>query len=335
MATVLVTMRGVELGEDGPFAALHRAGHDVRHVPRDRRTPLDEAVAALTGCAAVIAGGEPYTAALFDAAPHLGHVARFGAGYDAVDVAAATARGVVVTNGAGANAAAVADLTLGLIIAVARNIALHDRTIRGGVWQGRMGADVWQQTLGIVGLGRIGQGVARRARGFDMRILAYEPYPNMDAVRTLGVELVPMERVFAEADFVTLHLPASAETTKLVAARLLGLMKPTAYLINAARGALVDEDALYEALRDHRIAGAGLDVRATEPPADARLASLDNVVMTPHTGAATPMARLRSGQAAAGAVVDVLRGVRPEGLVNPEAWEARRGRPAAQSGSRR
>src|SRR5436190_1635658 len=291
MVTVLVTMRGVELGEEGPFATLHRAGHDVRHVPRDRRTPLEEAVAALAGCPAVIAGGEPYTAELFDAAPQLRHVARFGAGFDAVDVAAATSRGVVVTNGAGANATAVADLTIGLIIAVARNIALHDRTIRGGVWQGRIGADVWQQTLGIVGLGRIGQGVARRARGFDMKILAYEPYPNADAVRELGVELAPIERVFAGSDFVTLHLPASDETAGIVDARLLGLMKPDAFFINAARGRLVDEDALYAALSERRIAGAGFDVRAIEPPTDARFNALDNIVMKPNTDAATPKAQ--------------------------------------------
>ena len=321
MAEVLVTMRGFDTSESGSLGALHRAGHAVRHVPRDRRTPLAEAAAALQGCAAVVAGGEPYTAELFDAAPQLRHVARFGAGFDQVDVAAATARGVVVTNGAGANATAVADLTIGLIIALARNIALHDRTIRGGVWQGRMGADVWQQTLGIVGLGRIGQGVARRARGFDMKILAYEPYPNADAVRELGVELAPIERVFAEADFVTLHLPASDETAGLVDARLLGLMKPEAFFVNAARGRLVDEDALYAALSQRRIAGAGFDVRAIEPPTDARFNQLDNVVMTPHTGAATPRARLWSGQAAADAVVRVLRGERPEGLVNPEVWD--------------
>jgi phosphoglycerate dehydrogenase-like enzyme len=321
MARVLATVRGLDVTEHGPLGALRRAGHEVRHVPRDRRTPLAEAIAGLEGCAAVVAGGEPYTAELFDAAPQLRHVARFGAGYDAVDVAAASARGILVTNGAGSNASAVADLTMGLIISVARNIALHDRTIRQGAWQQRMGADVWQQTLGIVGLGRIGQAVARRARGFDMRILTCEPYPNADAVRELGVELVPIERVFSEADFVTLHLPASAETARMVDARLLGLMKPTAFFINAARGALVDEDALYEALRANRIAGAGLDVRAPEPPADTRFDDLDNVVMTPHTGAATPMARLRSGQAAAEAAVSALRGERPEGLVNPEVWE--------------
>jgi D-3-phosphoglycerate dehydrogenase len=187
-----------------------------------------------------------------------------------------------------------------------------------------MGADVWQQTLGIVGLGRIGQAVARRARGFEMRILAYEPYPNQDAVRDLGAELAPLERVFGEADFVTLHLPASRETAGLVDARLLGLMKPTAFFINAARGALVDEDALAAALREGRIAGAGFDVRATEPPQDGRFSDLDNVVMTPHTGAATPKAHFLCGQAASRSVLQLLRGERPDGLVNPEVWEQRR-----------
>jgi D-3-phosphoglycerate dehydrogenase len=321
MATVLVTMRGLDASENGSLAALHKAGHTVKSAPRDRSTPIAEAAKALEGCTAVVAGGEPYTAELFDAAPQLRHVARFGAGFDQVDVAAATARGIVVTNGAGANPTAVADLTIGLMISIARNIALHDRTIRGGTWQGRMGADVWQQTLGIVGFGRIGQGVARRARGFDMKILAYEPYPNAAAVKEHGVELAPIERVFAESDFVTLHLPAMAETEKTVDARLLGLMKPSAFFINAARGKLVDEDALYAALKEKRIAGAGFDVRWDEPPKDSRFSELDNVVMTPHTGAATPKARQWSGEAAAEAVVRVLRGERPEGLVNPEVWD--------------
>jgi D-3-phosphoglycerate dehydrogenase len=321
MATILVTMRDLDTSASGPLAALHRAGHALRVEPLGRDAPFADVVKALDGCPAVIAANERYDAALFDAAPGLRHVARFGAGFDAIDVAAATARGVVVTNGAGANANAVADLTLGLMIALARNVALHDRTIRGGVWRGRMGADVWGQTLGIVGLGRIGQLVARRARGFDMKLLAYDPFPSEVAFRELGVELAPIERVFAESDFVTLHLPASDETNGLVGADLLGLMKPTAYFVNAARGPLVDEDALYTTLSEGRIAGAGLDVRAKEPPADARFNALDNVVMTPHTGAATPKARELSGRAAAEAVLRVMRGERPEGLVNPGVWE--------------
>ena len=328
MATVLITMRGLDTSAAGPLGALFDAGHEVRVAPRERAAAPAAAAAALEGCAAVIAGGEAYTADLFDAAPGLRHVARFGAGYDAVDVAAATARGVVVTNGAGANATAVADLTFGLILAVARNIARYDREIRAGLWQSRLGADVWQQTLGVVGLGQIGRAVARRARGFEMRVLACEPAPDAAAVDALGVELVPLERVFAESDFVSLHLPSTAETAGLVDARLLSLMRPGAFFINAARGALVDEDALYAALREGRIAGAGLDVRRAEPPGDGRFEALENVVMTPHTGAATPLSRVLSGRAAAASVVRVLRGERPEGLINPEVWDSprRRGR---------
>lgn len=322
MGTVLVTMSGLDLGETGPFGPVLQAGHTIRHTPRGRSETLAEAVAAVEGCDTVIGGGDFFNAALFDAAPQLRHVARFGAGYDTVDVAAATAHGVVVTNTSGANATAVADLTLGLMIMVARNMALHDRNIRQGIWQGMMGADVWQQTLGIAGFGRIGQQVARRARGFDMRVIAYDPVPNREAAQSLGVELTTIERVFSESDFVTLHLPASAETARLVGAPLLSLMKPTAFLINAARGAIVDEDALYAALREKRIAGAGMDVRTSEPPTDGRFEELDNVVMTPHTGAATPKARIWSAQVVAEQVTRVLRGERPESLINPEVWPA-------------
>ena len=204
---------------------------------------------------------------MFDGAPQLRHVSRIGIGYDAVDVAAATARGVVVTNTPGANANAVADFTMGLLLGVARWIPLFDREVKSGTWQSRLGGDVWQKTLGIVGLGNIGRGVARRARGFDMKILAYEPYPDQAFVREHGIDW-RAGRVFAESDFVTLHLPSSAETENTVNARTLGLMKPTAYLVNAARGPLVDEDALYRALAEKRIAGAALDVRVVEPNYD-------------------------------------------------------------------
>jgi D-3-phosphoglycerate dehydrogenase len=157
-----------------------------------------------------------------------------------------------------------------------------------------------------------------------MRILAYEPFPNEEAVRELGVELMPLERVFSESDFVTLHLPASAETDGLVDQRLLALMKPTAYFINAARGTLVDEDALYDALANKRIAGAALDVRAGEPPKDTRFDDLPNTVLTPHTAAGTVQARINGGKMAAEDVMKVLAGQQPVGLVNPEVWEKRR-----------
>ncbi|MFN8526037.1 MAG: phosphoglycerate dehydrogenase [Chloroflexota bacterium] len=321
MSTVLVTRRHTGPGPNGPLAPLYAAGHDVRHVPANPQTPAADLIRALDGCAAVVAIIEPYTAAVFDGAPQLRHVSRIGIGYDAVDVDAATARGVVVSNTPGANANAVADFTLGLLLSVARWIPVFDREVKAGTWQSRLGADIWQKTLGIVGLGNIGRGVARRARGFDMRILAYEPYPDQAFVREHGVELAPLERVFAESDFVTLHLPSSAETENTVNDRTLGLMKPTAYLVNAARGPLVDEEALYRALAERRIAGAALDVRVVEPNYDALFRELDNVVLAPHAAGSTESAVTASIRAAAENVVRVLRGERPDGLINPAVWE--------------
>ena len=284
MATVLVTRRNTDLRPDGPLAPLYEAGHEVRHVPANPQTTAAELVRALDGCEAVVAIIEPYTPEVFDGAPQLRHVSRIGIGYDAVDIAAATERGVVVSNTPGANANAVADFTLGLLLGVARWIPAFEREVKGGTWQTRIGADVWQKTLGIVGLGNIGRGVARRARGFDMKILAYEPYPDTAFVREHGVELAPLERVFGESDFVTLHLPSSAETENTVNDRTLGLMKPSAYLINAARGPLVDEAALVAALDSGRLGGAGLDVVTTEPlTKDSPLVGRDNVILTPHT----------------------------------------------------
>src|SRR5690349_16525654 len=234
MATVLVTRRaGTDVSATGPLAALFEAGHTIRHVPATPLTRIAERLEALEGCAAAIASIEPYTTEVFEAAPGLKHVSRIGIGYDAVDVVAATAQGVVVSNTPGANATAVADFAMGLLLGVARWIPLFDRQVRAGTWHAQIGADVWQKTLGIVGLGNIGRGMARRARGFDMRVLAYEPYPDMAFVKEHGVELVELDEIFKQSDFVTLHLPASADTENTVNARTLGLMKPTAYLINA------------------------------------------------------------------------------------------------------
>ena len=186
------------------------------------------------------------------------------------------------------------------------------------------GVDIWRRTLGIVGLGRIGKGVARRALGFDMRVIAHEPYPDRAFVAAHGIELVSMEEVFRQADFVTLHLPASRETERIVDASKLALMKPTGYLINTARGKLVDEDALYAAVRSGRIAGAGIDAWTVEPMTDPRWADLDNVVITPHSAPSTDGVWTAGWQMATEIVLNVLRGEKPAQLLNPDVWERRR-----------
>ena len=324
MTTVSISLGRLQSPDAPELRPLREAGLDLtigRGLPT---TPVSEVIENLRGCAAVVAGGEPYTAEVFRACPDLKLVARFGVGYDAVDVPAATEHGVVACTTPGTNDWAVADHAIGLIIDLAHNISRADRSMRRGEWQPSPGVDVWQKTLGIVGLGRIGKGVARRARGFDMRVIAYEPYPDQQFVAANGIELVSMDDVFRQADFVTLHLPAMPETTKIVNAEKLALMKTSAFLINTARGKVIDEDALYAAVRSRRIAGAGLDAWTTEPLDTDRWYALENVVVTPHSAPATAGVWTVTWDMISRIVLARLRDEQPEGMLNPEVWERRR-----------
>jgi len=324
MTTVALNMSRAEdeLGEIP--AGLREAGLELRLGSGKLSTPVAEVIESLDGCAAVIAGQEPYVAEVFDACPELRLVVRFGVGFDAVDVPAATERGVLVATIPGTNEWGIADHTIGMILDLAHGISSHDRAMRRGEWQAQRGIDVWRATIGIVGLGRIGRSVALRAAGFEMRVIAYEPDPLMEFVEEHGVELVTLERVFSESDFVTLHLPAMPETERLVDASKLALMKPTAFLVNTARGDVLDEDAVYDALRSGQIAGAGLDAWTTEPMLDPRWSALENVVLTPHCGANTLGVWTASGAMAVDIVLKVLRGEKPDQLLNPESWDAQR-----------
>ncbi|MDB5060095.1 MAG: serA 3 [Chloroflexi bacterium] len=321
MATVLVTDGIYQPGERGGMSLLEEAGVTLRFVALPPNTPTADMIHHLQGCFAVIASSQQYTDDLFTVLPDLCVVARLGVGYDAVDIPAATRRGVSVLTTPGTLEWAVADHTMGMIIALAHQIVKADRAIRQGNWQAFYMLDVWRKTLGLVGLGRIGQMVAQRARAFDMRVLAHEPRPDMAFVEKHGIELVPLDDLLAQSDFVSLHVPLTEETRGLIDARRLALMKPHAYLINTARGTLVDEDALFEALQSGRLGGAGLDVRVNEPPTDTRFAELDNVVATPHMAGLTDGRRLACGIMTAEGILHVLRGERPEGLVNPEVWK--------------
>jgi len=324
MTTVALNMnRGEdELGEIP--AGLKEAGLELRLGSGKSSTAVAEVIESLDGCAAVIAGQEPYVAEVFDACPELRLVVRFGVGFDAVDVPAATERGVLVATIPGTNEWGVADHTIGMMLDLAHGISRHDRSMRRGEWEAQQGVDMWQATLGIVGLGRIGRSVALRAAGFDMRVIAYEPDPVMEFVEEHGVELMELDRVFSEADFLTLHLPAMPETERLVDASKLELMKATAFLVNTARGNLLDEDAVYEALRAGQIAGAGIDAWTAEPMLDERWFALENVVLTPHCGANTLGVWTASGAMAVDIVLKVLRDEKPDQLLNPEAWDAKR-----------
>ena len=293
---------------------------------RDDRTlsaeELHRLVAGADGVLCLLT--DPIDAATLDAAQGCKIFANMAVGYNNVDVAAATERGILVTNTPGVLTDCTADLTWALILAAARRVAEGDVEMRAGRFPGwgplyMLGGDVTGRTLGLVGPGRIATAVARRAAGFEMRVLyaGRRANPEMDA---LGAERVDLDRVLAESDFVSLHVPLADETRHLIDAKALGKMKPTAYLINTARGPVVDEKALVEALKSGRIAGAGIDVYEDEPAMAPGLSECTNAVLLPHLGSATLGVRAAMSRIAAENLVAALEGRRPPNLVNPEAW---------------
>jgi len=255
-------------------------------------------------------------AGLIQRLPNLRVIAMHGVGVDQVDVAAATARGIIVTNVPGANAQAVAELTIGLMLAVLRRIPMADGRLRAGDWAGgrTLGNELSGLTLGLVGLGNIGRKVASLARAFGMTVLGYDPNVVQPPE---GVKLTDLPSLLSNADIVSLHAPQTPATEKMINTTTLALMKPTAVLINTARGALVDEQALAEALKAGRLAGAGLDVYAQEPPDPANpLLKLENVVLTPHIGSSTRGALRNIARIAGEDVARVLKGEIPLHRVN-------------------
>jgi glyoxylate reductase len=263
-------------------------------------------------------------AELLDAAPRLRVITNMAVGYDNIDVAAATARRIPVTNTPGVLTETTADLAWALLMTAARRIAEADRFTRAGRWTTwepmlLLGQDVHHATLGIIGLGRIGAEVAKRGRGFDMRLLYHARNRRPEQERELGLEYVSLDDLLRQSDFISVHTPLTEETRGLIGERELALMKPTAVLVNSARGPIVDQRALTAALQERRIAAAGLDVFEEEPIApDDPLLALDNVVVLPHIGSASTATRGKMARMAAENCLAVLEGRRPANPVNPE-----------------
>jgi len=288
-----------------------------------------ELLGSLRRADVVISIYAPISAEMMDVAPGLKAILTFGTGYDHLDVAAATERRIYVSNTRGANAEAVAELSFCLMLNLFRKTYRADVLVREGAWRKGTafpawlsGAELWKKTLGIVGLGRIGQRVARIGSGFEMRILAYDPYVSAESARGVAATLVELVEVFRESDVVTIHVPLCADTDRLVDTEKLALMKPTAYLINTCRGPVVDEEALITALQDGRIAGAGLDVFHQEPlPPDHPLLTLDNVILTPHIGGFTDETLESASMSVAERALQVLAGSVPDNLVNRTVLE--------------
>jgi D-3-phosphoglycerate dehydrogenase len=316
---VLVTEQLATTGID----ALRAAALDV-----DERVGLSrvELLESVNGAAAlIIRSATQVDAEVLEAGSALVVVGRAGIGLDNVDVDAATRRGVMVVNAPQSNVLSAAEHTIALMLAQARNVPQADRDLRAGGWNRSRweGVELYGKTLGVVGLGRVGVLVAQRAHAFGMRLAAHDPYVSAERARQLGVELVPtLEELVAMADFLTVHLPKTPETLGLIGRDLLAKAKPTLRIVNTARGGIVDEVALAEAVRDGRIAGASLDVFEAEPTTESPLFELEQVVVTPHLGASTAEAQDKAGQTIAEQVVLALQGDFVPYAVNVAASEA-------------
>jgi len=313
---------------DAALDVLRRqcGGFDMN--PRDRaltRAELVEGVKGRDGVLCILT--DTIDDEVFAAAgPRCRVFANMAVGYDNIDLAAATRRGILVTNTPGVLTETTADLAWALLFAVARRIVEADRYFRAGRWTGWgpmqfLGHDIHGSTLGVIGAGRIGVAVALRSVGFRMRVFYTDPQERAELAR-IGASRVPLEHLLRESDFVTIHVPLVPATRHLIGARELSRMKPTAYLINTSRGPVVDEAALVVALKERRIAGAGLDVYENEPAPAPGLTELENVVCIPHLGSATLATRSRMAVMAAENLVAALRGERPPNLVNPEVLPA-------------
>ena len=279
-------------------------------------------VDGLEGAWAVVAGSETYTERVLSGLPQLQLIVRCGVGFDGIDVPAATARRVAVATTPDANSDGVADLTLALMLACLRRIAVGDRYVRSGGWRlpGLCG-DLTGATVGVVGLGRVGRNVVRRLVGFGCQVLAYEPYPDVDFCAEHGVELAELDALLPHVDVLSIHVPLTDETYRLLGARQLALLKPTAILVNTSRGSVLDEPALVEALVAGRIAGAALDVYDHEPLDSTHpLAALDNVVLSAHAASFTRLSVARMLASASASLFAAAAGELPLGCVNPEAW---------------
>lgn len=276
---------------------------DIRSVDGTDRPALLDALADAS--AILIRSATNVDAEAIAAAKQLKVVARAGVGLDNVDIKAATEAGVMVVNAPTSNIISAAELTVGHILSLARHIPAAHASLAAGTWKRSKytGVELFEKTVGIIGLGRIGALITARLQAFGMNVVAYDPYVTSARAQQLGVTLLTLDELLAQSDFISIHMPKTPETTGMISTDQLALMKPTAFIVNVARGGLIDENALFAALKSNRIAGAGLDVFVSEPPTGSPLLELDNVVLTPHLGASTDEAQEKAG-------VSVARSVR-------------------------
>jgi len=319
---VLITARSFRELRGEHWDLLEKEGCDVVSSPYDRPLTEAEMLDLVGGVDGTVVGLDEVTAQVIGASTDLKVIAKHGVGVDNIDLAAATAAGIVVTNTPGANEAAVAELTIALMLALARHLVKHHQVVSQGGWARQTGTELAGKTLGLIGCGRIGQEVVKRAHALGMEVVFYRRTPT----EVPGATQVSLDELLTRSDYVSVHVPYTSETHHILDAEAFAKMKDGVCVINTARGGTVDEAALYEALVAGKVAGAALDARPQEPPPpDDPLNTLENVILTPHAGAATREAVLRMAKMATESLLAVLRGERPTNVVNPEVYAKSRG----------
>lgn len=318
---VLITTRSFGKEVPDPLERLQQAGCAILEWREGSGRDPAELSPLLAQAEAWIVAFHPITRETLAGAPRLRVIAKHGVGVDNIDIAAATKRGIVVAIAPGTNDQAVADLTLALLLSLLRRIPEANASVRAGRWERFLGFGLTGKTLGILGLGRIGQGVARRAKGFGVELLGADPNWPGDAARDIGIQRVNRDALLAHSDIISLHLPLTPETEGLIGENEIARMKDGVWIVNTSRGRIVQEKAMYEALVRGKVAGYAMDVFETEPPAGNPLLQLPNVVATPHIGTYTRESLQLMGERCAEAVLRVLRGERPEFVVNPDAYQ--------------
>lgn len=306
MKKILITPRSFGKHSSEPFDMLKNQGYEVVVNPYGRIMTEDEMIKGIEYVDGIIVGVDPLNSNVLRNAKNLKIISKYGVGTDNIDMEYARNNNIPVAITRGANSDAVADYAFALMLAVARKVLTIDKECRNLDWKKVTAIDMYGKTIGILGLGSIGKGVAKRAKGFDMKVLAYDTYKDYEFARYNGIEFVELERIYKECDFISIHLPLMQETKNIIGKKEFDMMKNTAVLVNTARGGLIDECALYEALKNNTIWGAGIDVFEKEPPEKSEILKLDNIVIGSHCAASTYEAVDNMGKISAQNIINVL-----------------------------
>ena len=313
---ILITPRSFASTSKKTLEMFRKKGYEI--IKNETSRPLNnrEMSVKIKDVDGIIIGIDDLNAQIIKQARNLKIISKYGVGVDNIDIKAATAQGIVVTNTPTANIDAVADLAFALMLALARRIPEADRETKTGNWKKFIGTSVWRKKLGVIGLGKIGKQVVKRAEGFEMEILCHDIIQDEEFARQFGIRYVDLETLLKESDYITIHVPLNDATRDMIGYKELEMINENAFLINTSRGGIIDEKALYNTLKNNKIKGAALDSYKEEPPENSPLAELENIIMTSHNGAYTKEAINNMGIQATQNLIDVLEGREPENIVN-------------------